>query len=104
MEVDKTSENLPSTNSEPCPEVKASESEEVEKPSSEPAVESQIAQTSVPTTSDPEAPSTEDADKLPNGLGPKKQIDYNSMSAGVYLDATVVPILQVALVTLNRLR
>lgn len=40
-----------------------------------------------------------------NGHAQKKQrIDYKSVSSGVYLDSTVVPILHVALVTLDRLR
>lgn len=58
----------------------------------------------LPSTSAEALLSTVSSD-VENGHAQKKQrVDYKSMSSGVYLDSTVVPILHVALVTLDRLR
>lgn len=88
------------------------ESTSLKMPSSETIPASQIEPSSqaLSSSSSKPGPSTElllpsDTSSKNNGPAQKKQrLDYNSMSSGVYLDSTVVPILHVALVTLDRLR
>lgn len=63
--------------------------------------------TTVSEASSASEPSVENTstNDVTNGPLPKKQcVDHSSMSTGVYLDSTVVPILHGALVTLDRLR
>lgn len=87
---------------------KASQESSQAAPSSTEVISSQIKQAAssspLPGTSVENLPSTVSSD-MENGPAQKKQrVDYKSMSSGVYLDSTVVPILHVALVNLDRLR
>lgn len=88
---------------------KASQESSQAVPSSTEVISSQIkssqaASSPLPSTSAEALPSTVSSD-MENGPAQKKQrVDYKSMSSGVYLDSTVVPILHVALVNLDRLR
>jgi len=82
-----SSELMPPPQKVPSPEVPSSEVTQVI--------------SSLPGPSSEAVPS-----KMTNGptTNKKHRIDFKSMSTGVYLDATVVPILHLALVTLDRLR
>lgn len=89
---------------------KASQESSQAVPSSTEVVSSQVKSSqaasslSLPSTSAEALPPTISSD-MENGPAQKKQrVDYKSMSSGAYLDSTVVPILHVALVTLDRIR
>lgn len=66
-------------------------------------VESSAQVASIPGSSS-QLPSAAESSNINGPASKKPRLDYHTMSAGVYLDSTVVPILHLALVTLDRVR